>query len=489
MTISIIIFIAYILILVGIGLTTYLRTKSSSDYSLAGRSNNKWVTAISAESSDMSGWLLMGLPGAAYAAGLSSIWILIGLISGTMLNWILVGNRIRIASETYQALSVTEFFEKRVHDKKGTVGVVAGIAVIFFMIINASAEIIGSGKLLNATFGLSYHTGIIIALCVVIAYTFLGGYMAVSWSNLFQGTLMFFTLLLVPLAVVVKLGGFGPALESLYIQSPSFFQFCNGETGWSAVSIIAGGLGVGFCYFGMIHVHTSFMSIRHSAEIKDSTLIATVWVGITSYCAVFIGMLGAYLFPAIADPEQVFFQMGADYFPPYLLGLFAAAVMAAVLSSVSAYVIVASAAVGTNLIKHFIKDIDDAKIVKAERISVVIICLISFLLSLKSDVVFSIALLASAGLGACFGPLVLFSLYTKNVNRIGAVASIITGLITVVVWYYSGLSNYIYEAIPGFIFSTIALVIGTAVSGGPDEDSVKEFKTFKTALKNNISTK
>ncbi len=489
MTISIIIFIAYILILVGIGLTTYLRTKSSSDYSLAGRSNNKWVTAISAESSDMSGWLLMGLPGAAYAAGLSSIWILIGLIGGTMLNWILVGNRIRIASETYQALSVTEFFEKRVHDKKGTVGVVAGIAVIFFMIINASAEIIGSGKLLNATFGLSYHTGIIIALCVVIAYTFLGGYMAVSWSNLFQGTLMFFTLLLVPLAVVVKLGGFGPALESLYIQSPSFFQFCNGETGWSAVSIIAGGLGVGFCYFGMIHVHTSFMSIRHSAEIKDSTLIATVWVGITSYCAVFIGMLGAYLFPAIADPEQVFFQMGADYFPPYLLGLFAAAVMAAVLSSVSAYVIVASAAVGTNLIKHFIKDIDDAKIVKAERISVVIICLISFLLSLKSDVVFSIALLASAGLGACFGPLVLFSLYTKNVNRIGAVASIITGLITVVVWYYSGLSNYIYEAIPGFIFSTIALVIGTAVSGGPDEDSVKEFETFKTALKNNKSTK
>ena len=149
MTISIIIFVAYILILVGIGLITYLRTKSSSDYSLAGRSNNKWVTAISAESSDMSGWLLMGLPGAAYAAGLSSIWILIGLIGGTMLNWILVGNRIRIASETYQALSVTEFFEKRVHDKRGTVGVVAGIAVIFFMIINASAEIIGSGKLLN----------------------------------------------------------------------------------------------------------------------------------------------------------------------------------------------------------------------------------------------------------------------------------------------------------------------------------------------------
>lgn len=484
MIISAIVFIGYIVILIGIGLVTYLRTKSHSDYTLAGRSNNKWVAAISAESSDMSGWLLMGLPGSAYAAGLSSIWILVGLIFGTLLNWMLIGNRIRIASESYQVFSITEYFEKRVHDTKGHVGLVSGIAVIVFMIINASAEIIGSGKLLNATFGLKYQAGIVIALLVVIAYTFLGGYMAVSWSNLFQGTLMFFALLFVPLAVVIKIGGWQPAVESLYNDLPSFFQFCNGETGWGAFSIIAGGLGVGLCYFGMVHVLTCFMSIKHSSEIKDSTLIATVWVGISAYCAVIIGMLGAYLFPDIADAEQVFFTMGSTYFPPYLLGLFAAAVMAAILSSVSAYVIVASAAVGANLLKHYARHLDDKTIVRAERTAVVVIALLAFLMSLKSDVVFAIALLASAGLGSCFGPLVLFSLYTKNVNKSGAIASILTGLIVVIVWYYSGLSAYLYEAIPGFLASSIVLLAVTRLTGGPDPEAVKEFLAFKSDLKN-----
>ena len=200
---SVAVFIIYLVVLVAIGVITYLRTKSYSDYNLAGRSNNKWVTAISAESSDMSGWLLMGLPGAAYASGFSSIWIIIGLIFGTMFNWIFVANRLRIASESYGAFSITEYFEKRVNDKKGIVALVSGIAIIVIMIINSSAEIIGSGKLLNATFGLDYNIGIIVGLVIVMLYTFLGGYMAVSWSNLFQGTIMFFALLLVPAAALL----------------------------------------------------------------------------------------------------------------------------------------------------------------------------------------------------------------------------------------------------------------------------------------------
>lgn len=483
MVISIIVFIGYIAVLIGIGLRTYLKTKSHSDYTLAGRSNNKWVAAISAESSDMSGWLLMGLPGSAYAAGLSSIWILIGLIFGTLLNWMIIGNRIRIASESYQVFSITEYFEKRVNDTKGHVGLVSGIAVVIFMIINASAEIIGSGKLLNATFGLEYQTGIVIALLVVIIYTFLGGYMAVSWSNLFQGTLMFFALLFVPVAVIIKIGGWQPAVESIYNSLPSFFQFCNGETGWSAVSIIAGGLGVGVCYFGMVHVLTCFMSIKESSEIKDSTLIATIWVGISAYCAVIIGMIGRYLFPDIADAEQVFFFMGSTYFPPYLLGLFAAAVMAAILSSVSAYIIVASAAIGSNVLKHYAKSLDDKTIVRIERGAVVVIAVLAFLMSLKSDIVFAVALLASAGLGASFGPLVLFSLYTKYINKAGAIASIITGLVVVIVWYYSGLSAYLYEAIPGFLASSAALLLVTKLTGGPNEKAVEEFLAYKDALR------
>jgi len=482
--VSTIIFVSYLLILVAIGVITYLKSKSYSDYNLAGRSNNKWVTAISAESSDMSGWLLMGLPGAAYSAGFASIWIIIGLIFGTMLNWMFIANRLRVATETYNVFSITEYFEKRVNDKTGSVSLVAGIAIIVFMIINASAEIIGSGKLLNATFGLDYSVGIVIGLVIVVLYTFLGGYMAVSWSNLFQGTIMFFALLFVPIAVIIEIGGYGPIIESLYNQMPGFFQFLNGETEFlPALSIILGGLGVGLCYFGMVHVSTCFMSIKHPNEIKDSTFIATTWVSISTFGAVIIGMLGAYLFPNIADPEQVFFIMGSTYFPPYLLGLFAAAVMAAILSSVSAYVIVAAAAFGANIIKKFARGVDDKNIVNLQRIAVIVISLLAFLMSLKSDLVFAVALLAAAGLGSSFGPLTIFSLYSKHVNKTGAIASIVVGLVTVIIWYYSGMSAYLYELIPGFFASCLALWLGTKLSGGADKETVAVYESFIAKLK------
>ena len=483
MAFSVAVFVIYLVVLVAIGVITYLRTKSYSDYNLAGRSNNKWVTAISAESSDMSGWLLMGLPGAAYASGFSSIWIIIGLIFGTMFNWIFVANRLRIASESYGAFSITEYFEKRVNDKKGIVALVSGIAIIVIMIINSSAEIIGSGKLLNATFCLDYNIGIIVGLVIVMLYTFLGGYMAVSWSNLFQGTIMFFALLLVPAAVIVKVGDLGGVVDSIYQQMPTFFQFCNGETGFSAVSIILSGLGVGICYFGVVHVLTCFMAIKNSSEIKDSTFIATTWVSLTTFGAVIVGMLGAYLFPNIADPEQVFIFMGSEFFPPALLGLFAAAVMAAILSSVSAYVIVAAAAFGANILRHYAKSMPEKKIVNLQRVAVIVIALLAFLMSLTPDVVFAVALLATVGLGSCFGPLVMFSLYTDKVNQKGAVTSIIVGLVTVIVWYYSGLSSYIYEAIPGIIFSTIALLLVSKLTGGADAETRQQFREYVAKLK------
>jgi len=484
MTVSTIVFILYLLVLIGIGVFTYLRAKSISDYNLAGRANNRWITAIGAESADMSGWLLMGLSGAAYYDGFASIWIIVGLIFGTMLNWIFVGNRLRVATETYNALSVTEYFEKRVNDKTGKVAVVAGIAIIVFMTINSSAEIIGSGKLLNATFGLDYSVGIIIGLVIVVAYTFLGGFMAVSWSNLFQGTLMFLALLLVPIAVIIKIGGFGPGLEELYNQNPGFFNFLSGETRFfPALAIIFGGLGVGLCYFGMVHVHTCFMAIKKSSEIRDSTFIATTWVSISTFGAVIVGMLGAFLFPNLADSEQVFFIMGSTYFPPYLLGLFASAVMAAILSSVSAYLIVAAAAFGANIVRRYAKGIEDRKLVNMERAAILVIALIAFVMSLKSDLVFAVALLAAAGLGSSFGPLVLFSLYSKSINKVGAIASIITGLLVVIIWYYSGMSDYLYELIPGFGASCIALLLGTKLSGGADAETVALYQSFVAKLK------
>lgn len=483
---SVITFVLYLVILVGIGVVTYLRTKSYSDYNLAGRSNNKWVTAISAESSDMSGWLLMGLPGSAMLCGFSSIWIIIGLIFGTMANWVFCANRLRIASESYQAFSITEFFEKRLGDEKGTIALVSGIAIIIIMIINSSAEIIGSGKLLNATFGIEYEWGIVIGLAIVVIYTFLGGYMAVSWSNLVQGSLMFIALIFVPIVAIVKIGGFEQAVDDIYARMPEFFQFTNGQTGFGAFSIIMGGLGVGICYFGVVHVLTCFMSIKNSSEIKDSTLIATIWVSLTTLGAVAVGILGAYLFPGIEDPEQVFFRMGAEFFPKSLLGLFAAAVMAAILSSVSAYVIVASSAFGANIYRRFAKDgTNEKKVIALQRVAVIVISLSAFLMSLKPNVVFSVALLATAGLGASFGPLVMLSIYTDKINKKGAITSIVVGLTTVIVWYYSGLSEYLYEAIPGIALSTITILLVSKATGGADASMKEAFEKYLNKLEEN----
>ncbi|MEG2184839.1 MAG: hypothetical protein RRY12_09185, partial [Cloacibacillus sp.] len=315
---------------------------------------------------------------------------------------------------------------------------------------------------------------------------FLGGYMAVSWSNLFQGSIMFIALLFVPLAVLVEIGGWQPAIENIWAHNPAFFDFFNGQKEFlPALSIALGGLGVGLCYFGMVHVLTCFMSIKNSSEIKDSTFIATTWVSLSTFGAVLVGMIGAYLFPAIGDPEQIFFAMGKNYFPPYMLGLFAAAVMAAILSSVSAYVIVAAAAFGANIVKYYVKSIDEAKIVNMQRIAVVVISLLAFLMSLKSDLVFTVALLAAAGLGSSFGPLVLFCLYSKNINKAGAIASIIVGLVTVIFWYYSGLSAYIFELIPGFIASSVALILGTKVSGGATPESVALYNLYVDRINKN----
>ncbi|MDI6600503.1 MAG: hypothetical protein QME46_01815 [Thermoanaerobacteraceae bacterium] len=227
--INLIVFSIYLLVLVGIGYFTYLRTNTLSDYTLAGRSNNKWITAISAESSDMSGWLLLGLPGMAFLSGFGAIWTITGILLGTLFNWTVIANRLRTASEYYGALTIPEYIDKRFNDKNGILGLIAGIVIVIFMIINSSAEIIGSGKLLNAAFGFDYNVGIIIGLLIVLIYTFLGGFLAVSWSNFLQGSLMFIALILVPVVALLDIGGLTNLSNSLIMQDVNLFSFLGGE--------------------------------------------------------------------------------------------------------------------------------------------------------------------------------------------------------------------------------------------------------------------
>ncbi|MCB5936855.1 sodium/proline symporter [Caldibacillus thermoamylovorans] len=479
---NVIVFSAYIVMLLVIGFITYKRTTSSEDYSLAGRSNNKWVTAISASSSDMSGWLLLGLPGLAFVSGYGAIWTLSGLILGSLFNWTVVANRLRTITAHYNANSLSEYFEKRVNDKKGLIAILSAIIIVLFMIINASAEIIGSGKLLKEVFGLTYTTGIVISLVVVLIYTFLGGYLAVSWSNLIQGTIMVIALLIVPIAGIMSIGGVNNLFDSLQSIDPSLLTFTGGDAAAFAIfGFVISGLGIGVGYPGQPHVLTSFMAIKNPDEIRHSTVIALVWIALTTYGAVIVGMTGRVLSPDIADPETVFLVMSKALFSSNTIGLFAAAVMAAILSSVSAYLLVAGASVSTNVYRKFKKNNQNSLAV--ERISVFVIGILAFVMSLAGGVVFEVALFAWGGLAASFGPFILASLYWKKLNYKGAVWSMIVGMLVNLVWYYSGLSNYVYELIPAIILSTLTLIVVSLSTKGPDAKTQETYESYLKAIK------
>ncbi len=482
MLINYMVFGSYLFLLVAIGYLSYRKTTSYADFSLAGRSNNKWITALAAESSDMSGWLLLGLPGMAFASGFGAIWVIIGILSGTIFNWVVVANKLRTATEHYNAYTLTEFFEKRLKDFNGNIGFIAAIVIVIFMIINASAEIIGSGKLLNIAFGVDYKTGVVLGLIIVVVYTYLGGFLAISWSNLIQGSIMFLALIFVPIVGFYQISG-SDWLSKISVESPGFFTFFEGTTGfWPRVALILGGIGIGIGYPGQPHILTSFMAIKDPKEVKDSTLIAVFWVAISTYGAVLVGIIGRAIFLEIGDPEQIFLALTGEVFPAYTIGLFAASVMAAILSSVSAYFLVAAASYASNIYKRFKKVKNDDALVKIERFAIVVIALAAFLMSISGGIVFKVALYAWGGLAACFGPLVILSLYWKNLNRKGAIWGMVVGMVTIIGWYNLGLSNYLYELLPGFAFSMITMILISLATGGADANVKNEFLAYKKAL-------
>lgn len=483
---NVLVFSGYLLLLVSIGYITYTRTKSYEDFTIAGRTNNMWVTAISAESSDMSGWLLLGLPGLAYVAGFGAIWTLIGVIFGTLLNWTVIANRLRTISEHYHSVTLTGYFQKRLNDDKGIINILAAIILVVFMIINASAEVIGSGKLLNIAFGLDYNTGIVIAMGIVLIYTFLGGYLAVSWSNLIQGSIMFLTLVLVPVIALTKIGGLGRLSTDLLKQEINFFSFLSGENTFLGIlGLVIGGLGIGIGYPGQPHILTSFMSIKDPKEIKHSTVIAMFWVALTTYGAVIIGILGRDINPGLDDPELVFLVITQTLFSKSSIGLFAAAVMAAILSSVSAYLLVAAASFASDLYNQFAK-LEKSQLLWVERITIIIISILAYLMSLSGGLVFTVALFAWGGLAASFGPLVITSLYWRNLNKTGAAWSMVIGMATNLIWYYSGLSNWIYELIPAIILSTIAIIFVSNATGGPDKLTLEQFEGYLATINKKV---
>ena len=460
-------FLAYLLVVLAIGIVAWRSTADLKDYILGGRRLGRWVTALSAQASDMSGWLLLGLPGYAYLAGLESLWLVVGLLAGTWLNWRLTARRLREATEAYgDALTLPEYLQRRFADPSGMLRLLGAAVVLLFFTFYTASGLVAGGKLFETVFGLPYVWAVMAGAGAVLAYTFLGGFLAVSWTDAFQGLLMFGALVVVAAIGVDAVGGFGGLERMLEARNPEMLDAFTDAAGEPITVIAALSLvGWGFGYFGQPHILARFMAARTSAQITDSRRIAVAWVTVALAAATVVGLTGAaYIDVPLegADSEKVFMAMAAALLHPVVAGVCLAGILAAVMSTADSQLLVASSAVSEDLYRDWLRpSAGPGELLWVGRFAVVAIALIAFVLALDPDSkVLDLVAYAWAGFGASFGPTILASLYWPRMSRAGAYAGIIVGAVTVVVWkQLSGGIFDLYEIVPGVVLSSLAVAI------------------------------
>ncbi|MDN5308396.1 MAG: sodium/proline symporter [Eubacteriaceae bacterium] len=482
MNTEIIIFIIYLAVLIGIGLYFYRKTSSIEGFLLGGRGLGSWVTAISAQASDMSGWLLMGLPGAIYLGGAPEIWIGIGLLIGTIVNWFITSARLRVYTEKVDALTLSTFFEKRFKDPTKALRVISAIIILVFFTTYASSGLVASGKLFQLMFGWDYTVAVIVGVAVIMVYTLLGGFLAVSYTDLIQGMLMIIAIVAVPIMAYSSMGSMDLVVQTMSEQGLSTSLFTSGVTVVGVISTMAWGLG----YFGQPHILARFMGIKSIKEIPKARGIAIVWVIIALLGAIMVGVLSIPLFPGLTDgaQETVFMLMIRKFFPPWIGGIFLAAIMAAIMSTIDSQLLVCSSALTEDIYTVFFKKAPTEKqVVLFGRLAVVGIALIALFLALApNNTVMGLVSYSWAGFGAAFGPLVIFALYSKNTSWQAALSGMIVGTLTVIIWKNVGLGSVMYEIVPGFILNMIVMLIVNRLTK-PDIQIENEFDSVVEATK------
>lgn len=512
-------FVGYLSLMLAIGFIFSKRQESLGDYYLGGRRMNKWVVALSAQASDMSGWLLMGLPGAIYVGGFSEAWIGIGLMIGTYLNWKIVAGRLRRYSQACgDAITIPDFICNRFRDKTGISRMVAAVIILVFFTFYTASGFVGAAKLFTSTFGVpetlsvcgvtvtGYQLCLWVAALVVVSYTLLGGYMAVCWTDVIQGSLMFFAIVLIPAVVVCNAGGFASTVDQLneinpYLQS----LFTNASTGKAAgfiglASCMAWGLG----YFGMPHILVRFMSIDDAAEIRGSRRIAMTWVAVSLAAATVIGMVfrlylkqkGLTLAQVGNDPEKMFMVMINGIFSGGFLmrvfaGIFLSAIMAAIMSTADSQLLVSASSFSNDLYKVVLrKKAGNRELITVSRLTVGAVALAALIMAMDTSsdffkVVMKMVSFAWAGFGAAFGPLILLALFWKRTTLAGAVAGMVTGAVTCFVWKFVLSADAalvaenpvfsLYELAPGFALAFVATVVVSLLTRKPDASVCDEF--------------
>nr|WP_312232176.1 sodium/proline symporter PutP [Pseudomonas sp.] len=474
-------FVVYILAMVLIGFIAYRATKNFSDYILGGRSLGSFVTALSAGASDMSGWLLMGLPGAIFIAGISESWIAIGLILGAWMNWLFVAGRLRVHTEhNNNALTLPDFFTHRFEDNSKLLRIFSALVILVFFTIYCASGVVAGARLFESTFGLNYDMALWVGAAATIAYVFVGGFLAVSWTDTVQATMMIFALLITPVFVILSLGDFDAAMATIEQANPANFDMFRGLSFVAIVSLLAWGLG----YFGQPHILVRFMAADSVKSIPAARRIGMIWMVLCLSGAVAVGFFGIAYFannPALAGPvsdnsERVFIELTKILFNPWVAGIVLSAILAAVMSTLSCQLLVCSSALTEDFYKAFLrKGASEKELVWVGRLMVLLIAIVAIVIASNPDSkVLGLVSYAWAGFGAAFGPVVILSLVWKGMTRNGALAGMVVGAATVVLWKnFIGLG--LYEIIPGFILATLAIVVFSKIGSPASPTMVKRF--------------
>ena len=504
--------VIYMAAVIGIGLVYAKRAnKNSEEYYLGGRSLGPWITAMSAEASDMSGWLLMGLPGVAYWCGLAdAFWTAFGLAVGTYLNWLIVSKRLRRYSVRTNAITLPEFFSNRFRENKKTIMMIAAAFILIFFTVYASSCFVTCGKLFSTLFGTKYVSMMILGAVFVLIYTLLGGFLAESASDFMQSIVMIVALVVIVTVGTLSAGGLGQVMENAS-QIPGFMEFFGlaapavdaegvqqvvngvpqfGEAADYGLLTVCSMMAWGLGYFGMPQVLLRFMAIRKEEELTRSRRIAMVWVCISLAVAVFIGIVGRQLFPTAhltkGAAENIFITLATSSLPPLLAGFVMAGILAATISSSDSYLLIAASAFAKNIYQGICKkDATDKQVMWVSRITLLVLALVGVVIALdENSVIFQIVSFAWAGFGATFGPLMLFSLFWKRVNKPGAIAGMVGGAGMVFLWklVISGFGGVfaIYELLPAFLFSSVCIVVVSLLTKAPSKEIEADFEAVRS---------
>ncbi|HEF5708000.1 TPA: sodium/proline symporter PutP [Bacillus cereus] len=469
-----------------IGYWSYKKTSDLSDYMLGGRGLGPAVTALSAGASDMSGWMLMGLPGAMYATGLSSVWIAIGLLIGAYANYLIIAPRLRTYTEVANdSITIPDFLENRFKDRTKILRFVSAVVILVFFTFYASAGLVSGGRLFENSFNLDYKIGLFVTVGVVVAYTLFGGFLAVSWTDFVQGCIMFIALVLVPIVAFTDVGGITETFNTIKQVDASHLDMFKGTTILGIISFLAWGLG----YFGQPHIIVRFMAITSIKDLKTSRRIGMGWMTISIIGAMLTGLIGIAYYAknnmTLQDPEMVFVTFSNILFHPYITGFLLSAILASIMSSISSQLLVISSAVTEDFYKTFFRrNASDKELVFIGRLSVLVVAMIAVVLAYHpSDTILTLVGYAWAGFGSAFGPAILLSLYWKRTNKWGVLAGMIVGAVVVIAWVQiPNLKAIMYEMVPGFFCSLLTVIVVSLLTKEPVKAVHREFNEMEAVL-------